>query len=123
MSHDSPDRFTQGILDRLDGVEDNPRIDRDGRRGLVALGVILLVLVTMVAWQAVPGRAGRATGGDLEAGLPLLSPGSILEAVDRIQVPAASGGAVTEDHFESRETEADPRRYEVIDATAPGCRT
>ena len=47
MNQDSPDRFTKGILDRLDGVEDDPKLDRDGRHGLMAVGVILLVLLAM----------------------------------------------------------------------------
>ena len=48
MSLDRPDRFTEGILDRLDGVEESPRIDRDGRHGLIALGVIVLVLLVVI---------------------------------------------------------------------------
>ena len=123
MSLDPPDRFTEGILDRLDGVEESPRIDRDGRHGLIALGVIVLVLLVMVSFQVVVDRAGGATSDDLEAGLPLVSPATILEAVDRIQVPFVIEKGIQEVPSESGETQMVPQRYEAIDATAPGCRT
>ena len=120
MSHDASDRFTKGILDRLDVVEERPRIDRDGRHGLVAFGVIVLVLGAMVSIRALMDASTGNADGDRAVGLPLVSPDTVLEAVDRIRVPAEVSPA---EPSESRETPTTPGRYEAIDATAPGCRT
>ena len=123
MSKDPPDRFTQGILDRLDGVENHPRLDRDGRHGLIALGVVVLVLAVMVSFQLMIDGTRDHGGGELEAGLPRVSPATILEAVDRIRVPSVTEDGLPEVPPGSMETQTAPRRYEAIDATAPGCRT
>ena len=121
MSPEPPDRFAEEILSRLDGVEETPRIDRDGRHGIIAVVVIAAIVLSMVTFRVVLNRPSEATAGGLEAGLPLVSPGTILEAVDRIKVPSEEINP--EEPSESEETQAIPGRYEAIDATAPGRRT
>ena len=85
--------------------------------------LMMLVLLAMVSFRAVMDRPGDAVGGDLEAGLPLMSPATILDAVDRIQVPFPVEKDISDVPSGSGETQTAPRRYEAIDATAPGCRT
>jgi hypothetical protein len=123
MSSRSGDRFTREVLDRLDGIESNSRIDRDARHGLAAFGFVVLVVVAMLFSDLLfEGTTPGAEGRDSEASA-LISPGSILEAVDRIRVPTTTKPGIGPDPSGSLETGSTPGRYERIDATAPGSRT
>tara|TARA_B100000900_G_scaffold50934_1_gene37519 strand:- start:95 stop:466 length:372 start_codon:yes stop_codon:yes gene_type:complete len=123
MSSRSDDRFTREVLGRLDGIEPNSRIDRDARHGLAAFGFVVLVVVAMLISDLLfEGATPGADDRDSEASA-LISPGSILEAVDRIRVPTTTKTEIGSDPSGSMETGSTPGRYERIDATAPGSRT
>lgn len=121
MNTGRSDRFTNDIIDRLEGVEEKPRLDRDGRHGLIAVLVVTVVLLATISFEAIVDRAMETSAVGVADRAPLVTPASIRDAVDRIQVPAAEdssrvpGGSV--------ETDTMPHRYERIEAMAPGRRS
>lgn len=121
MKSEHQDHFTKGILDRLDGVEEGRRLDRDGRNGLIALAVVAVVLLGTISFETLLDRAGGSSSDGVADVAPLVTPASVLEAVDRIQVPATDDSSGVPSG--SVETEALPRRYETIEAVAPGRRS
>lgn len=121
MKSHRPDRFTKGILDRLDGVEEKPRLDRDGRHGVIAVMVVTVVLLAMVSFEALLDRAGEPAAVGVADLAPLVTPASIRDAVDRIQVPVPTDSSRVP--AGSVETDTTPHRYENIEAMAPGRRS
>ena len=117
MTRKAEDPFLDRVLERLDHVEDGPRLDRDARRAIMALALVVLVVGGMVWWRAEP-VGSESLESDVDAGV---TPAAVEGALRRIQIPPA-GGERTPTRIPGA-TPAGSDRYEEIDATAPGRRT